>query len=184
MLFAFTAGELEVRAEGGVTRLRASFPYASETELAAGRREVFAPHAFAASVGDGGHDVHLLVGHDFGKPLASRAAGSLRLRDSDSALEIEATIEAGTSWARDFMAAHAAGLIRGLSPGFRVPAGGERIERRGNDLVRTVTTAVLSELSAVTKPAYPQAQIEARNWKPEGLSHVAAPPHALARWRA
>jgi HK97 family phage prohead protease len=182
MLFAFTAGELEVRAEGGITRLRASFPYGAETELAAGRREVFAPHAFAASVGDGAHDVHLLVGHDFGKPLASRAAGSLQLRDTDSALEIEATIEASTSWARDFMAAHAAGLIRGLSPGFRVPTGGERIERRGNDLLRTVTTAVVSEFSAVTKPAYPQAQIEARNWNP-GASRAATGPRAIARWR-
>ncbi len=181
MLFAFTAGELEVRAEGGATRLSARFPYGAETELAAGRREMFAPHAFGASVGDGG-DAHLLVGHDFGKPLASRAAGSLKLRDTDSALEIEATIEVGTSWARDFMAAHSAGLIRGLSPGFRVPAGGERIERRGNDLLRTVTAAALFELSAVTKPAYPQAQIEARNWQPESAGPVRR--HALARWRA
>jgi HK97 family phage prohead protease len=181
MLFAFNRGELEVRAEGGATRLRATFPYGAETELAAGRRETFAPHAFAASVGDGGHDVLLLMGHDLGKPLASRAAGSMQLRDSDSALEIEATIEGGTTWARDFLAAHAAGLIRGLSPGFRVPAGGERIERRGNDLLRTVTTATLFEVSAVTKPAYPHAQIEARNWQPEASGLVRR--HALARWR-
>lgn len=180
MLFAFSPGEFELRSEGGVTRLRASFPYGSETELATGRRESFAPHAFAASVDDG-RDVHFLMQHDFSKPLASRASGTLQLRDSDLALELEATIEGGTSWARDFMAAHAAGLIRGLSPGFRVAAGGERIERRGSDMVRTVTSATLFELSAVTRPAYPTAQIEARNWQPG--SAQAAAPLALARWR-
>lgn len=181
MLFAFNPGDLELRSEGGATRLRARFPYGAETELAAGRRETFAPGAFAASVGDGANDVHLLMGHDFNKPLASRAAGTLQLRNSDTALEIEATIDGGTSWARDFLAAHAAGLIRGLSPGFRVPAGGERIERRGNDLLRTVTAATLFEVSAVTKPAYPQAQIEARNWSCPAPAQ--ARPSAMARWR-
>jgi len=183
MLFAFNPGELELRSEGGATRLRATFPYGAETELAPGRRETFAPGAFAASVSDAGHDVHLLMGHDFGKPLASRAAGSMRLRDSETALEIEATINDGTSWARDFLAAHAAGLIRGLSPGFSVPAGGERIERRGNGLLRTVTAATLSEVSAVTKPAYPQAQVEMRNWQPNEPGLNLPRPHARRRWR-
>lgn len=180
MLYAFTG--LEVRSEGGITRLRASFPYNSETELAPGRHEVFASRAFAASVDDGS-DVFLLLGHDMGKPLASRAAGTLTLRDSDNALEISATIEGGTSWAKDFLAANAAGLIRGLSPGFRVPAGGERIERRGSGVVRTITNAAVSEFSAVTKPAYAAAQIEARNWQPDLLSAPSPSLHALARWR-
>ncbi|RIK96979.1 MAG: HK97 family phage prohead protease [Proteobacteria bacterium] len=180
MLYAFTG--IEVRSEGGTTRLRASFPYNTETELAPGRREVFASRAFAASV-DGGSDVLLLLGHDMGKPLASRAAGTLTLRDSDSALEITATVDGGTSWAKDFLAANAAGLIRGLSPGFRVPAGGERIERRGGGVLRTITTAAVSEFSAVTKPAYAAAQIEARNWQPTLLTAPAPKSHALARWR-
>lgn len=180
MLYAFTG--LEVRSEGGTTRLRASFPYNAETELAPGRREVFASRAFASSVDDGS-DVLLLLGHDMGKPLASRAAGTLTLRDSDSALEITATIEGGTSWAKDFLAANAAGLIRGLSPGFRVPAGGERIERRAGGVVRTITKAAVSEFSAVTKPAYATAQIEARNWQPESAPAYAPFHDALKRWR-
>lgn len=180
MLYAFTG--LEVRSEGGTTRLRASFPYGSETELAPGRHEVFAPRAFAASVDDGS-DVLLLLGHDMGKPLASRAAGTLTLRDSDSALEITATVDGGTSWAKDFLAANAAGLIRGLSPGFRVPAGGERIERRGSGVLRTITTAAVSEFSAVTKPAYPAAQIEARNWQPDLVPAMPPAVRALTRWR-
>ncbi|MGR3387668.1 MAG: HK97 family phage prohead protease, partial [Paracoccus sp. (in: a-proteobacteria)] len=84
----------------------------------------------------------------------------------------------------DFLAAHAGGLIRGLSPGFRVDLGGERIERRGNSVLRTISPAALFELSAVTRPAYSSAQIEARAWE----THQDRQPyrgavHHLNRWR-
>lgn len=182
MLWGVHAGSLELRAEGGATRLTARFPYGRETEIAPGRHEVIAPRAFRARIESGG-DIHLLSGHDFEKPLASRAAGSLTLTDTDQALTLEARIAAGTTWAQDFLAAHAAGLIRGLSPGFRVPVGGERIERRGDGIRRTIDAADLFELSAVTVPAYPAAQIEARNWQPAGDVAARMVSH-LRRWRA
>lgn len=184
MIWGGTLGALEVRTEGGATRIRAAFPYGAETELAPGRREIVAPRAFAARIEAGG-EIHLLSGHDYEKPLASRGAGTLTLRDTDAALELEATIDGGTTWARDFLAAHAAGLIRGLSPGFRVPQGGERIEKRGQAILRTVQTAELFELSAVTRPAYPTAQIEARNWSPEPdqAECEAGFWQSLSRWR-
>jgi uncharacterized protein len=184
MLWGGNLGSLEVRAEGGETRLRAAFPYGAETELAPGRREVIAARAFADRI-EAGEDIHLLSGHDYEKPLASRAAGTLTLRDTDAALVLEARIDGGTSWARDFLAAHAAGLIRGLSPGFRVPAGGEKIEARGQALLRTIMRAELYELSAVTVPAYPQAQIEARAWDAGMAESPKAGLHrTLNRWRA
>lgn len=182
-LWAATLGALEVRTEGGATRLRATFPYGAETELATGRHEVIAARAFSDRI-ERGEDIHLLSGHDFEKPLASRAAGNLTVRETDQALEIEAVIDGGTSWARDFIAANAAGLVRGLSPGFRVMPGGERVERRASGLLRTITAAELIEVSAVTRPAYPQAQIEARSWE----THQDRQPergavHPLNRWR-
>lgn len=184
MLWGASLGALELRSEGGATRLRATFPYGAETELAPGRREVIAARAFADRI-EAGEEIHLLAGHDYEKPLASRAAGTLTLADTDAALVIEATIQSGTTWARDFLAAHASGLIRGLSPGFRVQSTGERIERRGDGLLRTITAAALFEISAVTRPAYPAAQIEARAWE----AHQARQPyrgavHPLNRWRA
>lgn len=182
MLWGGYLGSLELRAEGGETRLSAVFPYGRETTLAEGRAEVFAPGAFRQSVEARG-DVHLLLGHDYGKPLASRAAGTLTLRDGDDALHLEARIDGGTSWARDFLAAHAAGLIKGLSPGFRVTPGGDRVERRSGGLLRTVERAELHELSAVTVPAYPAAQIEARGWQPGEDAPDAGIMRALARWR-
>lgn len=184
MLWGASLGALELRDAGGATRLRATFPYGAETELAPGRREVIAARAFADRIEAGG-EIHLLAGHDYEKPLASRAAGSLNVSETDAALVIEATISEtmrGIGYVRDFLGAHGAGLVRGLSPGFRVPPGGERIERRGDGLVRTIERADLFEISAVTRPAYPSAQIEARAWQTSAGSRPSL--HPLSRWRA
>ena len=184
MLWGGLNGSLELRAEGGTTRLRATFPYGAEAEIAPGRFERIAPRAFAARIASG-EDIHLLAGHSYDRPLASRSAGTLKIEDTPEALTLEATLEAGTSWARDFLAAHASGLIRGLSPGFRVPQGGEQIERRGADVLRTITAADLFEVSTVTRPAYTQAQVEARSWQThQDRQPVRAPVYALNRWRA
>lgn len=184
MLWGAAQGALELRRENGSVRLAGRFPYATETELAPGRAETIEARAFAPRI-EANEDVHLLAGHDYDKPLASRHAGTLQLRDTAEALEFEATLSDATSWARDFLAAHAAGLIRGLSPGFRVPAGGERIEKRGNGLLRRIERADLYELSAVTVPAYGQAQIEARAWEQTAnLRFESGLRRTLNRWRA
>ncbi|WP_306111569.1 MULTISPECIES: HK97 family phage prohead protease [unclassified Roseovarius] len=192
MLWGAHVGSLELRTEGGETRLRAIFPYGRETVLAERvgmgreRREMIAARAFADRL-ERGEDVHFLSGHDFNKPLASRSAGTLALTETDDALTVEATISADmgrVSYVRDFLSAHAAGLVRGLSPGFRVRPGGETVEERGTAILRTIKVADLIEISAVTKPAYPQAQIEARNWQPaENLVARAPRFHAATRWR-
>ena len=184
MLWGGLNGSLELRAEGGTTRLRATFPYGAEAEIAPGRFERIAPRAFAARIASG-EDIHLLAGHSYDRPLASRSAGNLTLTDGDDALTVEAEIDGGTSWAADFIAAHRAGLIRGLSPGFRVPRGGERIEQRAQGVLRTITAADLFEVSTVTRPAYTQAQVEARSWQThQDRQPVRAPVYALNRWRA
>ncbi len=192
MLWGAHVGSLELRTEGGETRLRATFPYGRETVLAEGmgagreRREMIAARAFADRI-ERGEDVHFLSGHDFNKPLASRSAGTLTLTESDDALTVDAKISADmgqVSYVRDFLSAHAAGLVRGLSPGFRVRPGGETVEERGNAILRTIKAADLIEISAVTKPAYPQAQIEARNWQPIGeVATYSRHPPAAIRWR-
>ncbi|WP_151720478.1 HK97 family phage prohead protease [Gemmobacter serpentinus] len=184
MLWGASLGGLELRSEGGATRLRAAFPYGAETELAPGRREVIAARAFADRI-EAGEDIHLLAGHDYEKPLASRAAGTLKIEDTPEGVLLEARITSGTSWARDFLAAHAGGLVRGLSPGFHVQPGGEKIESRGAGLLRTITRAAVFEFSAVTVPAYPLAQIEARAWEThQDRQPVRGAVHPFNRWRA
>jgi len=121
MLYGARGGGLEIRQGGDGTRVIAGrFPYSAATDLAPGRREVIEGRAFAARL-DAGEDVHLLLSHDFAKPLASRAAGSLTVEDGDEALTFEARIApaiAETSHGRDALAMIEAGLVVGLSPGF------------------------------------------------------------------
>src|SRR3546814_17578155 len=105
-----------------------------------------------------------LAGHVAEKPLASTEAVSHSLRDGDDALHIEARVVASTTWATDALAALAAGLTKGLSPGFRVKPGGDLVTRTAEGLLRTVTAADLFEVSLVTRPAYDAAQLAARPW--------------------
>lgn len=180
MLTAAAAGGLEVRADdgGGVT-IRGAFPYGSPAKLAPGRYETFAQGALEPQ-----EDVYLLSQHQWATPLASTRAGTLELRQEADALTFEARLTpdvAGTSHARDALALIRGQLATGVSPGFRVPSGGERVERRDDGLMRTVTRAQLYELSVVTKPAFPQAQVEARSWS--ATSRPWRPYHPVARWR-
>lgn len=169
MLYASTQGGLEIRTEGdGTAVIAGRFPYGAETELAPHRREVFQPGAFRVD-----NDVHLLSQHNYASPLASRASGSLTVTGDDDALSFEARIApevANTSHGGDALAMIRAGLAIGLSPGFVVPADGSTVERRGDDIVRTVSKAELHELSIVTKAAYSTAQVEARSWTPERIT--------------
>lgn len=189
MLWGGSNGGLEVRTSaGGATVLRGRFPYAVPTVLQGGRerrREVFASRAFGSAIaGDG--DVHFLVHHDFDRPLASRGAGTLTLEDDDAALSFEARLSPdleGVSYVRDFLGTLAAGLVGDISPGFRVAEGGDSVTRDSEGLLRVVRTAILVEISAVTKPAYPQAQIEARDWTARGTAGPAGWA-ARKRWRA
>lgn len=179
--------DLEIRDEGdGSRRLSASFPYNSNAVIDAGgngrrpRKGRFAPGAFSFAINDPGRDVHLLVGHSFDKPLASKNAGTLAFRDSDKALALEATITAElqeASWWRDFAAAYAAGLIGGISPGFRIAPsdivpGAEKTEdespSQGKALIRTIFATILFEMSLVTRPAYPETGVAVREVSERG----------------
>jgi HK97 family phage prohead protease len=212
MLWALHAGELELRrAAGGETRLRGRFPYNRPAVLSDGGRtgrpqkEVIAPRAFAYRVDRPEEDIHLLVGHSYDTPLASKATGTLALQDTAVALTFDATITRemqNVSWVSDILAAIGSGLAIGLSPGFRIPPAravprAETVDEEPVDpsrgmhgaIIRTVLQALLYELSIVTRPAYPDAQVEARNWVPDGKLLVPEAPDAglrrtLNRWRA
>ena len=189
-------GGLELRRTpaGGAT-ISGRFPYGVATTLGRGRRETVAPGAFRSAVESGGN-VWFLIGHDPDRPLASRQAGTLELRDTDEALTFSATLSAelrAAPYVADALAGLEAGLIRGVSPGFRLAegAGAETVRTEGDMLVRTVHRAELAEISLVTWPAYADAsaQVEARNWQIHGHPPAAAirANAALApwlRWRA
>lgn len=184
MLSAFDNGALEVRKRAsGALSLAGRFPYNRPAVLSDGgrtgrpRKEVIASRAFDYRVSREEEDIHLLVGHSYDRPLASRGAGTLTLKDSDEALTFEADITpeiAATSHAKDALAMISAGLAVGISPGFRIPperavAKAEEVTEEdpaeGMALIRTIFAALLYELSIVTRPAYPEAEVEARSWE-------------------
>lgn len=203
------SGALELRREkdGGV-RLAGRFPYNSYAVLTDGgrtgrpRKEQFAPGAFGYRLDDPQEDIHLLVGHSYDKPLASRGAGTMTFRDTPEALLFEARVVpsiAATTHGADALAMIAAGLAIGISPGFRIPperavADAEEVTEEPDDgtldeqgqprrgaLIRTVKQALLYELSVVTRPAYPDAQVEARSWQLEAGNPLQFNPRN--RWR-
>lgn len=211
MLTGFADGGLELRKRAsGALALQGRFPYGKRAVLSDGgrtgrpKKEVIAPRAFAYRVDRPEEDIHFLVGHSFDKPLASRGAGTLDLVDADDALTFTATITPEmqeVSYVKDMLASIAAGLTLGLSPGFRLPPKRavpepEKIEDEGHDpengahnaIIRTVLAALLYEISIVTRPAYPEAQVEARNWGSDGLimpDGLGTGLHrTLNRWRA
>lgn len=203
MLTGFADGELileERAAQSRRRRLRGRFPYNSRATLSDGgrtgrpRKEQFASHAFAYNVEKKDVDIRFLVGHRYDKPLASRGAGTLELQDTADALTFDAIITEemqAASWVQDFFAGYAAGLITGISPGFRIPPeravpNAEQVTEedpsQGNALIRTIFAALLYEVSVVTAAAYTQAQIEERNWTPAPRVFLPGKKGAL-RWR-
>ena len=172
-------GELEVRKrKGGGRVIRGRFPYNRRAVLTDGGnkgrpvKEQFKPMAFKFRIDDETAEIHLLSGHDYNKPLASRLTRTLALTDTAEALLFEATITEQvlqTSYAADVLALIGAGLAVGLSPGFRIPPkktvpNAETFEdeppSEGRAVIRTIHQALLYELSIVTLPAYSESEVE------------------------
>ena len=204
MLHGGPLGELELRRAGdGSVRLAGSFPYNRPAILSDGGRsggrpqkEVIARGAFNYTINEPDIDIHFLAGHSFDKVLASKKSGTLTFRDTPGALLLTATITPAilrASYASDAIAQVEAGLATGLSPGFRLPPPAavpaeqaEKVEEEdpklGRAIIRTVLAAILVEMSLVTRPAYADATVEARNWKPTETPDAGV--RRFLRWRA
>lgn len=175
----FFPGELEIRKRNdGARVVRGRFPYNKRAVLTDGGnkgrpvKETFKPGAFTFRLADPLADIHLLFGHDYDKPLASKLTHTLTFRDTMVALFFEAIIlpkVMETSYAKDVLALVGAGLVVGLSPGFRIPPkrtvpNAETITdedpSEGRAIIRTINEALLYELSIVTAPAYHDSLVE------------------------
>lgn len=135
-------------------------------------------------------NVDLLAGHEYSKPIGSMLGGSLRLDDTAAALRFEADLPADPpSWVADAIKAVDAGLIRGVSPAFRVPPRSAvpdaetLIEETGTGVqIREIRQAVLYELSLVTRPAYPASSVDLRAFWPEPETRAPADEEVFYRW--
>ena len=111
----------------------------------------------------------LLVGHDYNRTIADMRTGSLSVKHTRAAVEIEAELPPDgeqPSWVRDAILAVKGGQLRGVSPGFQVSAkGAERLVPEGgggNSMVREILDAVVFEFSLVARPAYASTSVDAR----------------------
>ena len=178
--------DLELRQDGERPIIVGRFPYGGLAIIGTRRQERFMAGAFAATLREGGPEINFLLGHDMARPLASRNAGTLEFEDSTEALEFRATLPVAgqqTTWQRDFLLAHGQGLLGGISPGFNVFPKSESEAAnpsRPGTTIRTIRAALLGEVSAVTRAAYPDATLEARDDGP-GQRYWQLHPEAL-RW--
>ena len=187
-------GELEIRQRGGARILSGVFPYnrrGTTSDRGRVRKESFSSRAFGFAIEDESRKIDLLIGHDFGKPIASRQSGTLSIVDADDAVRFEATLPATPdltpSWVLDAEKAIANGTMVGLSPGFRVPPmsvvpNAERlIAEPGNPgvQIRQIDHAVLREFSVVTAGIYDDAMVELRA---EDVDAGIVTPWSVFRW--
>lgn len=176
---AIPVSGLEVRAQNKCPTIVGRFPYKALAVLSdrgTVRKETIEPGAFSFAINAPERDVHLLVGHSFDKPVASKKSGNLEFNDTEEFLEFIATIPEGAERAThitDLLIMLGAGLIKGISPGFRVPPkevvpGAEKlIPEPGNPgvMIRQLFQLLLFELSLVTRPAYEESQAELRSMR-------------------
>ena len=114
-------------------------------------------------------NTHLLVGHDFNRPIGDMRSGTLRVNHTRAAVELEADLATDAdmpSWVADAVKAVRGGQLRGVSPGFNVGSkGAERFvpeEGSGGSMVREILDAVVFEYSLVARPAYAGTAVDAR----------------------
>ena len=119
----------------------------------------------------------LLVGHSYDRAIADMRSGTLAVVHKRDVVELEAELpadDAMPSWVRDAVLAIQGKQLRGISPGFNVPRGGERLIKEdpsaGDAMIREITDAVVFEYSLVARPAYPQTEVDARSDDPIATS--------------
>lgn len=151
--------DAELRADNDSTTIRG---YAVRWNVEADGlsfREVIAPGAFTRSL-QSEQPVFLLVNHDADMvPLASTKSGTLRLRQDDHGLAMEADLDPANPRAQELLSALRRGDLDKMSFAFSVEPGGENRQ----DGVRTITAARLYEVSVVAAPAYSATSVGLRS---------------------
>ena len=112
----------------------------------------------------------LLVGHSYDRTIADMRSGTLAVNHKRDAVELEAELPDDAdmpSWVKDAVLAVKGKQLRGISPGFNVPRGGETLIKEdpsmGDSMIREITDSVVFEYSLVARPAYAGTDVDARS---------------------
>jgi HK97 family phage major capsid protein/HK97 family phage prohead protease len=150
--------QVEIRAKSG-NRLVGSIPYKSLSEpLYNGMREMLWPECFKKSIRE--NDIYFVLSHDAGKPIASTASGTLRLKDTAQALKFEVDLP-DTTLGRDLYTDVKSGNFKKMSFGFNFVE--TDIEEVNGEPVNIVYEGNLAELSPVVWAAYSSTSLQARH---------------------
>ena len=111
----------------------------------------------------------LLAGHDYNRSIADMRSGTLAVEHRADAVYLRADLPPegeAPSWVEDTVRGIRGGQIRGVSPGFQVPAGQgrEHLEREigGPSMVRVIDDGVAFEYSLVSRPSYAGTSVDTR----------------------
>lgn len=116
--------------------------------------EVVKPGAFTKTIAEhraAGTPIVMLWGHDTNAPI-----GKWNATEDQHGLRVEGRILKDVEKGREALALIAAGVVTGLSIGFRT-----RADERGANGVRLITDAQLEEVSLTAFPAQPGARVTA-----------------------
>ena len=131
-----------------------------------GFRELIAPGAFSQTL-SGSPDVRALIDHDSAKVIGRTTAGTLKLAQDDQGLAFTCDLPA-TSYANDLAVSMERGDISGCSFGFYCDEDTWAADDGGN-VVRTIQSLSLFEVTICAFPAYPTTSAQVRSLFPDGL---------------
>lgn len=150
----------ELRADEGAPVIGHGAVFNSQSEDLGGFREIIAPGAFDGRLDD---DVRALFNHDQNLVLGRTKSGTLRLGLDDTGLTYEVDFP-GTTIARDLRESIKRGDIDQSSFAFTVEE--DDFADVDGVIVRTIhRVSQLFDVSPVTYPAYPAADVGVRNLK-------------------
>lgn len=144
--------DLDIEVREAKRQIEALIPYNSDAQIGS-FTERFAPGAFARSARERGDRIPVLYQHQSDDPPVG---SSVKLTDTRDGLLSVLSI-AHTDRGDEVLSLAAGGHLSGISPGFQIPAGGDRWSTDGAE--RTITEAKLIELSLTPFPAYTDARV-------------------------
>ncbi len=146
---------LRAKANGSNT-IAGKIAYNSRSQDLGGFVEIIAPGAFTDSLRT--NEVLAYWSHESDQILGRQGNGTLRIKDTPTALTFECDLDTNTTWGANALAAFKRGDVKSNSFGFSIDNtnGNGDTWRELNDgtILRTVNKALLWEVSPVGVPAY------------------------------
>lgn len=159
--FAIDDFKIEKREDGTPKIMGHAAVFNQLSENLGGFREQIAPGAFTDAIKM--DDVRALFNHNPDYVLGRNLSKTLIMSEDNRGLAIE-IIPPDTQVARDLMESMRRGDINQMSFGFSVRLNGEAwSEDENGDMVRTLTSVKLFDVSPVTYPSYPQTDVAVRS---------------------